>query len=137
MIHYIVTIERLSIEGPEPTPRSMQTALFYKKYIVMFGGRTSQRASNYLNDLILLDLEQRKWVPIVVYGFSPSKRWGHSMAIQNNELLVFGGVAETRLASATIYALEVDPEVIKQNLEECEKFKSILEAGANKANILK
>ena len=77
---YIVELVKVSTEGPEPTPRAMQTSIFYKKYIVIFGGRNDleQTPGNYcLNDIMLLDLKELKWKPIVIYGFTPCKRWGH------------------------------------------------------------
>ena len=74
---YLVNVEKLTINGPEPTPRALQTAIFYKGYIAAFGGRNNQdtSADNYcLNDLLLLNLNTLSWQPIVVYGFTPCGR---------------------------------------------------------------
>lgn len=134
----MVKAEKLKVEGPDP-PRSFQTAVFCKKYIALFGGK-SDRASvsgDYcLNDLIVLDLESARWEAIVVYGFAPSKRWGHVMAAEENALLVFGGVSESRLASATVYTLEMNAKTVKENLNECKKIKSLLEIEAKKVKLL-
>jgi len=109
---YIIEIEKIKTEGPEPSPRALQSAVFYDKYIAIFGGRSNQESCNCLNDLILFDLTTYHWQPLIVYGFIPSKRWGHVMGVVKDSLLVFGGVSEARLASSTIYTLETDKKFI-------------------------
>ena len=133
---YIVTVEQLKIEGPEPTPRALQAAVFYKKYIVVFGGRNYEEESYCLNDILMLDLNEYKWQPIVVYGFTPSRRWGHAIGVQKDSIIIFGGVTENSLASTSIYTLEFNKKYIKENLEECKKIKTILEVEAKKIKVL-
>lgn len=133
---YVVEVEKVKAEGPEPSPRALQSAVFYNKYIAIFGGRSKEDSSNCLNDLVLFDLAQCRWQPLIVYGFVPSKRWGHAMGVVKDSLLVFGGVSETRLASSTIYTLEMDKKFIKDNLAECRKIKAVLEVEAKRSKFL-
>ena len=138
-MRYIVTAEKLKIDGPEPAPRAFQTAIFYKKYIAVFGGRNDQdiKTGDFcLNDIALLDLSLLKWQSIVVYGFIPSRRWGHTMSKDGNSLIVFGGVSETRLASSTVYTLELDEKMVEENLNECRRIKYTLEFEAKRTKIL-
>ena len=129
-----VEVEKISIEGPEPSPRVFQTAIFYDKYIAMFGGRNESK-NDCLNDIILLDISLYRWQPIVVYGFIPSKRWGHAMGVQNDSILILGGVGEAKLASLTVYKLEMNRKFIRDNLIECKRIKTILEIEARKINM--
>ena len=135
-VKYIINLEKINPEGFEPTPRTMQTALFYDKYIVTFGGRSDSENSYCLNDIVLFDLSLYKWQPIVIYGFIPSKRWGHTMVIDNNSLLIFGGVGEHTLSSSTIYTLTMDKKFVKDNLDECHKIKALLEIQAKNLNYI-
>lgn len=130
----VVEAEKLSTEGPEPVPRALQTAVFCEKYIVVFGGR-GESAGRCLNDVTLLDLSVCRWQPVVVYGFHPSKRWGHVMGAEENAVLVLGGVGETTLASSTIHKLIMNRKAIKDNLMECKKIKTILEVEAKKVQL--
>jgi len=132
----LVKVEKLKIEGP--TPRSFQTAIFYKKYIALFGGKSDRAVTTgeyCFNDLTILDLELLQYQPIAVYGFVPSKRWGHVMTMDKDKILVFGGVSETRLASATVYTLELDSKQVKQNLNECKKIKKLLEVEGKRVKL--
>ena len=127
-----VEANRINIEGPVPTHRSLQTAVFYNKYIAVFGGRSVNQC---MNDVLLLDLTVYKWQPIVVYGFHPSKRWGHVMGVDENGILVLGGVGETTLTSSAVYKLVMNKKFIKENLIECKKIKTILEVEAKKIQL--
>ena len=133
---FIVDVEQLKIQGPEPKPRVLQTAIFYKTFIVIFGGRNYEEESYCLNDLLLLDIKECKWQPIVVYGFIPSKRWGHVMGVHNDSILIIGGVSESSLASSTVYTLELNPKTVKDNIDECKRMKIILEIEAKKIDLL-
>ncbi len=107
---YIVEVERLKIEGPTPPRRILQTAVFCNKFIAVFGGRNDRDSgigSYCMNDLCLLDLDTLRWQMVVVYGFTPSGRWGHAMGAQKDSLAIFGGVSESRLCSASVYTLEL------------------------------
>jgi len=125
----------LNVEGPDP--RTLQAAVFYKNFIVTFGGRNDKGGpNNYcLNDVMLLDLRLYKWQPIIVYGFVPSKRWGHTMNIKESSILMFGGVSESKLANSTVYSLELDKKYVKENIEECKKIKTILETQTKRSEL--
>lgn len=114
----------------------LQTAIFYKRFIVVFGGRNYEEKSYCLNDVLLLDVTTRTWQPAVVYGFVPAKRWGHAMGVHEDSVAVFGGVSESCLASSTVYTLELDLKKVKENLEECRRVKTILEIEAKRINLL-
>eukprot|EP00826_Nyctotherus_ovalis_P041425 TRINITY_DN4163_c0_g1_i5.p1 TRINITY_DN4163_c0_g1~~TRINITY_DN4163_c0_g1_i5.p1 ORF type:complete len:179 (+),score=31.29 TRINITY_DN4163_c0_g1_i5:482-1018(+) len=130
-VDYIVNVEKLKIEGPEPTPRALQTAVFYNIYIIVFGGRNSGNSvmDGYcFNDLLILNLNTLTWQPLAVYGFAPTQRWGHVMAVDKESVLIFGGISEGQFANATIYTAELNKKVVKENIEECRNMKSILES---------
>jgi len=136
---YVVEIEKLKIEGPQPTPRIMQTAVFYKKFIAVFGGKNDKDTSlesHCLNDIMFLDIDKLKWETLVIYGFIPSGRWGHVMGMQKESLLIFGGVTDNRMASSAVYTLELDRKVLRENLEECKKIKIVLECEAKRTGLL-
>jgi hypothetical protein len=134
-VKYVVEVEKIKTEGPEPSPRALQSAVYYDKYIAIFGGRSNQESCNCLNDLILFDLSAYRWQALIVYGFIPSKRWGHVMGAEENAILVLGGVGETTLASSSVYKLIMNKKVIKENLIECKKIKTILEVEAKKTQL--
>ena len=59
-LRYAVKAEKLKIDGPEPNPRTLQTAVFYKKYIIVFGGRNDKdiNLGTYcLNDIMIFDID--------------------------------------------------------------------------------
>ncbi len=107
---YVVELEKLRLEGPAPRLRAQQTGVFFTHFVALFGGRNDSECAepdtHCMNDLCLLDLEKYEWQPVVVYGFVPSARWGHTMVLHNDKIVVFGGVTERRYCSSSVYKLE-------------------------------
>jgi len=130
-VEYLVNVEKLKIEGPEPTPRALQTAVFYKIYIIVFGGRNASIEGYCLNDLVVLNLNILTWQPVIVYGFIPSKRWGHVMTIEKDSIFIFGGISEGQFASTTVYCAELNKKLVKEHIEECKNMKNKLESETN------
>eukprot|EP00830_Metopus_es_P019814 TRINITY_DN7516_c0_g1_i1.p3 TRINITY_DN7516_c0_g1~~TRINITY_DN7516_c0_g1_i1.p3 ORF type:complete len:119 (+),score=9.71 TRINITY_DN7516_c0_g1_i1:3-359(+) len=117
----------------------MQTSVFQKRYIVVFGGKNEMDTDleiHCLHDLCFLDLDTLKWQPIVIYGFTPSGRWGQAMGVRENQLIIFGGVGESRLCSASVHFLEFEDKYIRENLAEIKKTKIILESEEKNAGLL-
>jgi hypothetical protein len=67
------------------------------QYYVIFGGKNDQIYSDSLktvalNDLHLLDTTTNTWVTVALFGDSIPSRWGHSMVVAANSLLIFRGM---------------------------------------------
>jgi hypothetical protein len=71
---------KLKPEGKPPCPRYQHSAVFFKKYLMIYGGRNDllfkSLQNSALNDLHLYDIEENKWAVIALYGFHPMSRWG-------------------------------------------------------------
>jgi N-acetylneuraminic acid mutarotase len=68
-----------------------------------------------LNDLCLYNLEKLEWETIALYGILPPSRWGHSMvSIEDNKLIVFGGVNTNTYMNSNIYLFEFGDDAVDQ-----------------------
>ena len=107
-IQYFITIEKIFIEGEGPINKMGMSAVYFNKYIAVFGGRDEKSLISNLksNEIYLLNIVKRIWEPICLYGFAHSPRWGHCMAYINNKIVVFGGVTGERFCSSSVYELE-------------------------------
>lgn len=77
------------------TKRAGHTTLIYKEYIILFGGHSfGVRANDFelkcFNDICLYNITKNKWKYIQTIN-SPSKRTFHSMILNNNQLIIYGG----------------------------------------------
>eukprot|EP01018_Ginkgo_biloba_P014162 Gb_08826 [translate_table: standard] len=89
-----------------PASISHHTSCIYGngRYIVVFGG---YRASmGHLNELWILDLQQKTWTLPEYFGTPPSPRRGHTAAVIGNRMFVFGGYDGTRHFS-DLHALDL------------------------------
>ena len=80
----------------KPSKRAGMTFLNYlDECIVVFGGSTFN--ANYLNDVWVLDIEQRKWYQVDDENVidreppKPVERAGHSAVVYGNSIVIFGG----------------------------------------------
>jgi N-acetylneuraminic acid mutarotase len=72
-----------------PDPRSQHSSVVYDEKMYIFGGRND--TFEYLNDLWSFDPETLKWNKIKPIISKISKRFGHSSAVKNNFMFIFGG----------------------------------------------
>jgi len=79
--------------GTWPRPRFSHSAVVsLTDKMVIFGGKNT--SEYYFDDLLVLDLVQNVWLPIVVSGTPPSPRCGHTAVLDpfTNQMVVFGGL---------------------------------------------
>jgi len=67
------------VGGIAPAPRCAHSAIFITKYIAIFGGKAQNDVlSMAYSDLFLFNIEQCSWEEVVVFGFKPICRYGHT-----------------------------------------------------------
>ena len=91
------------MHGKKPMPRSMHAmaAVTYDKpvgdvragaHLIVFGGwRGPVDGNDFLADMHVLDLDNRRWVRVVSRGDVPSPRGGHTLTCVGDRLFMFGG----------------------------------------------
>lgn len=104
--HYIVEAEELKIEGNAPINRVLHTAILYKEFIAIFGGKNNKEDNYCLNDLYLLNVVKMRWDTLVVYGFTPSGRWGHTSCLLKGQIMIFAGVGENHICRTSVHIFE-------------------------------
>jgi hypothetical protein len=77
--------------GIPPVARAYAGAACHRGQLYMFGGCNGTLASNYRNDLMLLDLSTFCWTICVPSTSPPLGRAHHSMCAFGGRLFVFGG----------------------------------------------
>lgn len=80
-------------KGNIPT-LAYHSAVFYKKELFVFGGVTPSNTSGEKicsNALYIFNLEHGLWYQPIVDGNKPLPRFGHSMTLLSNNLIIFGG----------------------------------------------
>lgn len=78
-----------------PSARAGHSSVVDDKYIYVFGGKDNN--DQKLNDLWRFDVTTEDWeqVKYAQEGHIPIGRTGHTCAVYNGHLLVFGGIYET------------------------------------------
>ncbi len=84
------TWRTVETRGVPPSPREGQcSVLFKKKYMVIYGGWSSEES---FNECHILDLEEMTWLAIdKEIGVRPSSRESQSCCIIKDEIYLFGG----------------------------------------------
>jgi len=108
--HVFVKIEKVTVDGEGPSNRMNMSSIFYNKFIAVFGGKNDslpiEENKFKYNSFYLLNLNSLSWEILVIYGFTPSPRYGHCMNIFNNKIIIWGGVTGNRFCSTCVYELE-------------------------------
>lgn len=114
----VINMQSLA-KGRPPLPRYGHQACTVSKgkYLVIMGGRNNKifkKLNNIaLNDLSLFNLMTFEWETVALYGIIPPSRWGHSMvSLDENKLVVFGGVNTSGYMNASIYVFEFGEEAV-------------------------
>ncbi|KAJ8469232.1 hypothetical protein ONZ51_g9130 [Trametes cubensis] len=77
------------VEGsPRPPKRTSHTCVTYGEKIILFGGTDCQY---HYNDTWAFDTTANTWTELACIGFIPSPREGHSAAVVDDVMYVFGG----------------------------------------------
>jgi hypothetical protein len=76
-------------EKPPSARSDHSAALWNEKYIVIFGGDNEE--DDYLNDVVLLNLETLTWERPDIRGLVPLGRSKHSATVYHNKMYVVGG----------------------------------------------
>jgi N-acetylneuraminic acid mutarotase len=100
---------RPTIEGVAPSPRGGHTATLAGASVVVFGGHYyggKKQGFTYLNDTIVLDVNENKWVRPRLNGTPPSPRYGHTAVLAGSRIVVFGGRGENGFNFRDLHALD-------------------------------
>ena len=81
----------ISVNNPPP-PRGLFSMVSYNKKIIIFGGQSERNIQTLFNDIWEYDISSNTWSEIDdIIGYKPSKRYGHSAVIYNDNMIIFGG----------------------------------------------
>lgn len=86
------------IDGKPPEPRISATMNFYVplNYLIVHGGRNDKTGDTFLNDFVLLDLENKNWIHTSVKKDTIT-RSEHGAVILGNKLLILGGCNDNKM----------------------------------------
>ena len=74
----------------QPCPRSGHSAVVHKGNMYIFGGKDD--SSEKLNDFWSFNIADQKWLLITAGGEAPYERSGHSSAVFDDLIIIFGGI---------------------------------------------
>ncbi|CAK1550121.1 unnamed protein product [Leptosia nina] len=83
--------------GTYPVPKAYTTMVYYKDWLIVFGGWTYPSLSQYyqnvtmFNDVHFYCVDTNKWILISATN-APPPMAGHSACIRGDEMVVFGGL---------------------------------------------
>lgn len=80
--------------------------------LIVYGGRNdnmyARQESFCLGDLRVLSLELMSWCPTATYGEGPEEpRCSHSVTLFENQMMLFGGLGNTKYADSNMRILEL------------------------------
>lgn len=62
-----------------------------------------------MNDIHLLDMKNLTWISVEIKGYLVDGRCGHSSAIVESKLYVFGGCNYSGFLKSDLLIIEIDP----------------------------
>jgi len=91
------------------TGAQMITDSLHQRIILFGGGNDRLPWGRFFNDVWVLDLNTRGWVPLNPSGTLPPPRFNHSVAYYHsrNKMILFGGVGETHYND--VWTLDLTP----------------------------
>jgi hypothetical protein len=95
------------IGGKPPPARGGQTGALIGNLFVMFGGTFYQEKFQYLNDLWVIDTDTMEWHKPKAAGHPPGARYGHSAAVVDTCVYVFGGKGSSKVLFNDLHMLDV------------------------------
>mmetsp|Transcript_8306 Transcript_8306/g.16388 ORF Transcript_8306/g.16388 Transcript_8306/m.16388 type:complete len:382 (+) Transcript_8306:23-1168(+) len=98
-----------TVEGVPPSPRGGHTATLAGASLLIFGGHFFAGKTQgfiYLNDTIVLDVNENRWTRPRVNGTAPTPRYGHTAVLAGSRIIYFGGKGEGGALFRDLHALE-------------------------------
>lgn len=90
--------EKVGARGRPPSCRNCHTATLFQNYMVIFGGKEGEGRKRLVNDLHILDLNTKDWLPSLENSNpAPDPRMGHSALLVNDRIIIYGGWNGTRV----------------------------------------
>lgn len=88
--------ETFQSRGSTFQPRGAHASCIVQNRVFVFGGirlkrRRDGSSFKYLQDLLCLDMNDRRWSRPTTYGTAPAARAGHTMTVVGQKLYVYGG----------------------------------------------
>ena len=94
--------------------------MYYEGFIlIIFGGRNEGGIS--LNDIHILNLETMCWNNVSVSryrNYKPDGRYGHSAAVLDSKLIIFGGLNMKTYCKSQIAMLELNQDYAKEFMKQ-------------------
>ena len=84
--------------------------------LMIFGGRIKPKVNEVnfsLNDIWVLQLNKLEWQKLDLRGSVPSKRYSHVSSLNDDKLVIFGGLSDHQFCDNNLYILELDPPRMK------------------------
>ena len=96
--------------GKAPVGRINASLNYYAQgnMLILHGGCGIQEEETY-SDVWILDLEGSVWMKVEIKGDIPINRHSHLSNIFGNELFIFGGIYENKVAGKEIYKITLNP----------------------------
>ena len=101
-------------KGFMPTPRIGHTAVLYENKIVIFGGEGPNK--ELFNEIFSYDLSTSTWSKIQSVGSLPAPRSYHTACINQDNMIIFGGIGEDNQFFDTLHSLNLSKKKKKKNL---------------------
>ncbi|RUS20679.1 hypothetical protein BC937DRAFT_94635 [Endogone sp. FLAS-F59071] len=101
------TWETQTVSGQIPMSRAHHTSVMTEDgHIIIFGGASNWNATEFLNDVAVLDTSSWQWWIPTVSGTPPSVRWGHNADYLLGQMIVAFGVNPVSGQDNNIYILD-------------------------------
>ena len=102
----------LNTFGVPPKKRYGASMSYYElgNFLIIHGGRNSNKLNYAYNDTFILDLYSLNWMKVEYFDKSKivEKRFFHQSFIENNSFFVFGGINESNFIGSEMFILELD-----------------------------
>lgn len=98
-----------TIEGVAPSPRGGHSATLVGASLIIFGGHYYAGKNDgfvYLNDTIVLDVNDNRWYRPKLNGIPPPARYGHSAVLAGSRIVIFAGRGPNSQHFRDLHALD-------------------------------
>ena len=98
-----------TIEGVPPSPRGGHSATLVGASLIIFGGHYYGGKAEgfvYLNDTIVLDVNDNRWYRPKLNGIPPPSRYGHTGILAGSRIVIFGGRGANKVHYRDLHALD-------------------------------
>lgn len=98
-----------TVEGIPPSQRGGHTATLVGASLVIFGGHYyagKKEGFVYLNDTVVLDVNENRWYRPRINGTPPISRYGHTAVLAGSRVVLFGGRGQGSVHFRDLHALD-------------------------------